>query len=104
VTCTSSSLGPACTATEIQVEAFASALRLDQCYTGRSHWKGPLQCLTSNRFQGSQGGYCLLISLVIRGQTLFSGAQQDDKGQQAQTEAEEVPSEHEEELLPSEGD
>ena len=38
------------------------------------------------------------------GQTLFSGAQQQDKGQRAQTEAEEVPSEHEEELLPSEGD
>ena len=38
------------------------------------------------------------------GQTLFSGAQRQDKGQQAQTEAEEVPSEHEEELLPSEGD
>ena len=37
-------------------------------------------------------------------QTLFSGAQWQDKGQQAQTEAEEVPSEHEEELLPSEGD
>jgi len=37
------------------------------------------------------------------GQTLFSGAQQQDKGQQAQTEAEEVPPEHEEELLPSEG-
>jgi len=38
------------------------------------------------------------------GQTLFSGAQRQDKGQQAQTEAEEVPSEDEEELLPSEGD
>jgi len=38
------------------------------------------------------------------GQTLFSGAQQQDKGQRAQTEAEEVPSEDEEELLPSEGD
>ena len=37
------------------------------------------------------------------GQTLFSGAQQQDKGQWAQTEAQEVPSEHEEEL-PSEGD
>ena len=37
------------------------------------------------------------------GQTLFSGAQRHDKGQWAQTEAEEVPSEHEEELLPSEG-
>jgi len=38
------------------------------------------------------------------GQTLFSGAQRQDKGQRAQTEAEEVPSEHEEELLHSEGD
>jgi len=38
------------------------------------------------------------------GQTLFSGAQQQDKEQRAQTEAEEVPSEREEELLPSEGD
>ena len=37
------------------------------------------------------------------GQTLFSGAQRQDKGQRAQTEAEEVPAEHEEELLPSEG-
>jgi len=39
-----------------------------------------------------------------RGQTLFSGAQRQDKGQWAQTEAEEVPSEHEEELLHPEGD
>jgi len=39
-----------------------------------------------------------------RGQTFFSGAQQQDKGQRAQTEAEEVLSEHEEELLPSECD
>ena len=38
------------------------------------------------------------------GQTLFSGAQWQDKGQWAQTEAQEVPSEQEEELLPSEGD
>jgi len=38
------------------------------------------------------------------GHTLFSGAQRQDKGQRAQTEAQEVPSEHEEELLPSEGD
>ena len=38
------------------------------------------------------------------GQTLFSGSQWQDKGQWAQTEAQEVPSEHEEELLPSEGD
>jgi len=36
------------------------------------------------------------------GQTLFSSAQQQDKGQWAQTEAQEVPSEHEEELIPSE--
>ena len=36
--------------------------------------------------------------------TLFSGAQRQDKGQWAQIEAEEVLSEHEEELLPSEGD
>ena len=38
------------------------------------------------------------------GQTLSSGAQRQDKGQRAQTEAEEVPAEHEEELLHSEGD
>ena len=38
-----------------------------------------------------------------RGQALFSGAQRQDKGQRAQTEAEEAPAEHEEELLPSEG-
>jgi len=38
------------------------------------------------------------------GQALFSGAQQQDKGQWAQTEAQEVPSEDEEELLPSEGE
>ena len=38
------------------------------------------------------------------GQTLSSGAQRQDKGQRAQTEAEEAPAEHEEELLPSEGD
>ena len=39
-----------------------------------------------------------------RGQTLSSGAQRQDKGQWAQTEAEDVPAEHEEELLPSDGD
>jgi len=39
-----------------------------------------------------------------RGQTLSSGAQRQDKGQWAQTEAQEVLSEHEEELLHSEGD
>jgi len=33
-----------------------------------------------------------------------SRAQRQDKGQRAQTEAEEAPAEHEEELLPSEGD
>ena len=38
------------------------------------------------------------------GQTPFSGAQWQDKGQRAQTGAQEVPSGHEEELLPSEGD
>jgi len=38
------------------------------------------------------------------GQTLSSGAQRQDKRQWAQTEAQEVLSEHEEELLPSEGD
>jgi len=38
------------------------------------------------------------------GQTLFSGAQQQDEGQGAQTEAREVLSEHKEELLHSEGD
>jgi len=38
------------------------------------------------------------------GQALFSSAQRQDKGQWAQTEAQEVPSEHEEEFLPSEGD
>jgi len=38
-----------------------------------------------------------------RGQTLFSGAQRQDKGQWTQTGAWEVPAEDEEELLPSEG-
>jgi len=38
------------------------------------------------------------------GARFFSGAQRQDKEQRAQTEAYEVPSEHEEELLPSEGD
>ena len=39
------------------------------------------------------------------GARLFSdGAQRQDKGQWAETEAQEVPSEHEKELLPSEGD
>jgi len=38
------------------------------------------------------------------GQTVFSGAQQQDKGQQAQTEAQEVPPEQKEELLHFEDD
>ena len=38
------------------------------------------------------------------GQTLFSGAQRQDKRQQAHTEAGEVPAGHEEELLHFEGD
>jgi len=38
------------------------------------------------------------------GQTLFSGAQSQDKGQWAQIEAWEVLSEHEDELFHSEGD
>ena len=38
------------------------------------------------------------------GETLLGGAQWQDKGQRAQTEAQEVRSEHEEELLHSEGD
>ena len=37
------------------------------------------------------------------GQILFSGAQKQDKGQQAQIKAWELPPEHEEELLHSEG-
>ena len=38
------------------------------------------------------------------GQTLFSGAQQQDKGQQAQTRTQEVPSEYEEKLIRLKGD
>ena len=56
--------------------------------------RGPYKCLSISQGWVS-GGW---------GQTLFSGAQQQDKGQRAQTEAEEVPSEHEEELLYSERD
>ena len=40
----------------------------------------------------------------VWGQTLFSGDQRQDKGQWAQIEAQEVPSEHKEELLHSEDD
>ena len=43
-----------------------------------------------------------IVSEVNR--NFFSGAQRQRKGQWAQTEAKEVPSEHEEELLQSEGD
>jgi len=56
--------------------------------------RGPYKCLQISEGWVS-GGW---------GQTLFSGAQRQDKGQRAQTEAQEVPSEHEEELLSSEGD
>ena len=56
--------------------------------------RGPNKCLQISQGWVS-GGW---------GHTLFSGAQRQDKGQWAQTEAEEVPSEHEEEFLPSEGD
>ena len=56
--------------------------------------EGPYKCLQISEGWVSRG----------QGQTLFSGSQRQDKGQWAQTEAEEVPSEHEEELLPSEGD
>jgi len=52
--------------------------------------RGPTICLQIS--EGWVSGGC--------GQTLFSGVQQQDKEQWAQ----EVPSEHEEELLPSEGD
>ena len=38
------------------------------------------------------------------GQSLFSGAQRQDKGLRAQTGAEEIPSEHAEEFLHSESD
>ena len=37
------------------------------------------------------------------GQALFSSAQRQDKGQQAQKEAQEVAIDHEEKFLPSEG-
>ena len=56
--------------------------------------RGPYKCLQISEGWVS-GGWS---------QALFSGAQWQDKGQRAQTEAQEVPSEHEEELLPSEGD
>jgi len=55
---------------------------------------GPYKCLQISSGWGS-GGW---------GQALFSSAQRQDKGQWAQTKAQKVPSVHEEELLPSEGD
>ena len=42
-------------------------------------------------------------TLTVGVRTHFSGAQWQDKGQQVQTEAQEVPPEHEEGLLYSEG-
>ena len=63
------------------------------------------------RQNGHKGGDLINVYKYLKGgvsggwgQALFSGAQWQDKGQWAQTEAQEVPSEHEEELLPSEGD
>jgi len=56
--------------------------------------RGPNKCLQMSE-EWVSGGW---------DQTLFSGAQVQDKVQWAQTEAQEVPSEYEEELLPSEGD
>ena len=56
--------------------------------------RGPYKCLQISQGWVSGG----------RGQALFSGAQRQDKGQRAQTEAQEVLVEHEEELLHSEGD
>jgi len=67
-------------------------------------------------FAGRNGGCCRGLGAAGRGgkprrrkgpahwKTLFSGAQRQHKGQWAQTEAQEVPPEHEEELLLSEGD
>ena len=46
----------------------------------------------------------LRVGVRRTGPDSFRWCQQQDKGQWAQTEAEEVPAEHEEELLPSEGD
>ena len=56
--------------------------------------RGPYKCLQISEGWVSEGW----------GQTLFSSAQRKDKGQWAQIEAQEVPSEHEEDLLPSEVD
>ena len=56
------------------------------------------------RSPGALPRQCPLPISITWGQSLFSGAQRQDKGQRAQTEAEEAPAEDEEELLPSEGD
>ena len=56
--------------------------------------RGSDQCLKMSKGQKSSGW----------GQALFSGAQQQDKGQCAQTGMQEVPSEHKEKLLYCEGD
>ena len=56
--------------------------------------RGPYKCLEISQGWVS-GGW---------GQTLFSGAWWQNKGQRTQIEAQEVLSEHEKELLPSEGD
>jgi len=56
--------------------------------------RGPYKCLQISE-GWVPGGW---------GQALFSGVQRQDKGQWAQTEAQEVPSKYEEERLPSEGD
>jgi len=45
-----------------------------------------------------------MLGISFFDQTLFSVTQRQNKGQWAQTEAQEVPTEHEEELLHSEGD
>jgi len=73
---------------------------------GKAEGAGLVQPGEEKAARGSN--LCLLISAGWvsggRGQTLSSGAQQQDKGQRTQTKAEEVPAEQEEELLPSEGD
>ena len=62
-----------------------------------SKWK---QGTVNEPNKGGQGCSQVPVFAAI----VVSGAQQQDKGQWAQTEAEEAPAEHEEELLHSEGD
>ena len=64
----------------------------------------PALCLRPPGAQPARGGWTARPKQVIWGQTPSSGAQRQDKGQRAQTEAEEAPAEQEEELLHSEGD